>query len=335
MTGVTGPSHWQRRFRPKRTTLFRKYAGVLGVLVVTALLVNGGVGTWLFYEEHRTSLIERQEEQARMAADSLGQFLRGLEDDIGWVVQLPWAGTSPDQRRLDALRLLGQASAVTEVAIFDPSGHEWERVSRVSLDILDGDRDLSWDPRFTQSRATDATTAPSTSAGNPSHSSASRWPGDGRTRGWRSRNQSQIHLGSDDAYLGRGTGHRLPRRRDGAADRASRYQPGPAPQRPQRIGPGPGRAPAGDAHAGPDLHRMGGQQVVVASASVPRTDWKILVEVPVSEVFAPVNRSLLLSALLLLVTLAVFAVVGWRSPGAWWCRCGCWKSAPRGSRRAT
>jgi signal transduction histidine kinase len=311
VTGAIGPGLWLRRGRKPRTTLFRKYAGVLGALVVTALLVNGGVGTWLFYEEHRASLIARQEEQAGMAADSLGQFLRGLEDDIGWVVQLPWAGTSPEQRRLDALRLLGHAPAVAEVAVFDPSGHEWERVSRVSLDVLDGDRDLSWDPRFTQSRAKGHYYGPvyfrRESEPFLSLAVAGRRQDTGVAVAeinlksiWDlTRRISDAARGI--AYLVDGTG-RLIAHPDislvlGRSDFSGSAQVQAAFRQPS--------LPPGQTFTG-----LNGQRVVVASASVPRTDWKILVEVPVSEAFAPVNRSLWLSSLILLVTLAVSAVVG-------------------------
>ncbi len=310
MTGVTGPSLWLRRVRPNRTTLFRKFAGVLGTLVVTALLINAGVGTWLFYEEHRASLVARQEEQARMAAESLGQFLRNLEGDIGWLVQLPWAGTG----RTSAAR---RAPAPRPLARGHRSRLLRSERQRVGKDLRSPSMSsrrpgpVVGPPLHPEPRARALLRSRLLPPGIRAVSSVWRWPGDGRIRGWRSRRSTSIRSGISrrasrtaargTAYLVDGTGRLIAHPDISLVLRRSDLSGLAQVQ----AALGQGTLATGQTFSG-----LGGKRVVAAAASVPRTDWKILVEVPVAEAFAPVNRSLVLSALLLLATLAVSAIVG-------------------------
>src|SRR6202008_2782946 len=58
-----------------------------------------------------------------------------------------------EQRRFDALRLLRQVPAITEIAELDPSGHEQVRVSRLAMNVLGSGTDYSQDPKFTAAQA--------------------------------------------------------------------------------------------------------------------------------------------------------------------------------------
>ena len=53
----------------------------------------------------------------------------------------------------DALRLLRQVPAITELAQIDSTGHERLRVSRLAMDVVDSGLDLSKDPKFTEAVA--------------------------------------------------------------------------------------------------------------------------------------------------------------------------------------
>jgi HAMP domain-containing protein len=65
---------------------------------------------------------------------------------------LPSAG-SIEQRRFDALRLLRQVPAITELAQVDSTGKERLRVSRLAMDVVDSGVDLSQDPKFSEAVA--------------------------------------------------------------------------------------------------------------------------------------------------------------------------------------
>ena len=66
---------------------------------------------------------------------------------------MPWSAGSIEQRRFDALRLLRQVPAITELAQVDSTGKERLRVSRLAMDVVDSGLDLSKDPKFTEAVA--------------------------------------------------------------------------------------------------------------------------------------------------------------------------------------
>ena len=66
---------------------------------------------------------------------------------------MPWSDSTLDQRRFDALRLLRQVPAITELAQIDASGHEQLRVSRLTMDVVGSGIDYSTKPEFTEAVA--------------------------------------------------------------------------------------------------------------------------------------------------------------------------------------
>jgi signal transduction histidine kinase len=98
-------------------------------------------------------LIRIQHEQAEAAAAKIGQFIKEIESQLGWTTQLPWSVGSIEQRRFDALRLLRQVPAITELAQVDSSGKERLRVSRLAMDVVESGLDLSKDAKFTEAVA--------------------------------------------------------------------------------------------------------------------------------------------------------------------------------------
>ena len=113
--------------------LFRKYAALFVAVVCVALLLNGAFEIWFSYQDHEASLIRIQREQAASAAAKIGQFIAEIQSQIGWTTELPWSGATLDQRRFDALRLLRQVPAITELSQLDASGKEQLRVSRLHV----------------------------------------------------------------------------------------------------------------------------------------------------------------------------------------------------------
>src|SRR5579871_5186753 len=136
-----------------RSRLFIKYVALFVAVVAVALLSNGIFEVFFYYREHKAALIRIQREQAEAAAAKIGQFIKEIESQLGWTTQLPWSAGSIEQRRFDALRLLRQVPAITELAQVDSTGHERLRVSRLAMDVVDSGIDLSKDPKFTEAVA--------------------------------------------------------------------------------------------------------------------------------------------------------------------------------------
>jgi hypothetical protein len=138
-----------------RGSLFLKFALPLVLLVSGALVVSGAVQIYFSYQENRSALARIQREKALAAAIRIEQFARELEHQLAWIAQTPWGarGVPLEQRRLDSLRLLRHAPAVTEVSHLDPRGHEQLRVSRLAMDVIGSDTDMSSDARFKEAIA--------------------------------------------------------------------------------------------------------------------------------------------------------------------------------------
>src|SRR6201988_4778977 len=136
-----------------RSRLFTKYVALFVAVVGIALLSNGVFEVFFYYREHKAALIRIQHEQAEAAAAKISQFIKEIESQLGWTTQLPWSAGSLENRRFDALRLLRQVPAITELAQIDSTGKERLRVSRLAMDVVDSGLDLSKEPKFTEAVA--------------------------------------------------------------------------------------------------------------------------------------------------------------------------------------
>jgi len=157
-TAERPPDGMMRRLAASAAThvgsrLFRKYVALFVAVVCVALLTNGLFEIWFSYQENKQSLTRIQREQAEAAAAKIGQFIKDIEGQIGWTTQLPWTASALEQRRFDALRLLRQVPAITELAQLDASGKEQLRVSRLAMDAVGVGTDFSKDPKFTEAVA--------------------------------------------------------------------------------------------------------------------------------------------------------------------------------------
>jgi signal transduction histidine kinase len=136
-----------------RGRLFRKYVLLFAGIVSAALIASGLLDIWFSYREQSALLIRIQREQADAAAAKISQFVKEIEGQMGWTTQLAWSAGNIEQRRLEALRLLRQVPAITELALLDPSGREQLRVSRVAMDLVASDVDRSREPAFVETMA--------------------------------------------------------------------------------------------------------------------------------------------------------------------------------------
>jgi signal transduction histidine kinase/DNA-binding response OmpR family regulator len=136
-----------------RTRLFIKYVILFVAVVGLALVANGVFEVYFSYQEQKAALVRIQREQAEAAAGKIGQFISEIESQVGWTTQLPWSASTLEQRRFDALRLLRQVPAITELAEIDSSGHEQLKVSRLAMEVVGSGTDVSKEPAFAEAVA--------------------------------------------------------------------------------------------------------------------------------------------------------------------------------------
>jgi signal transduction histidine kinase/CheY-like chemotaxis protein len=131
-----------------RPSLFRKYITLFATVVCLALITNRVFDIWFSSQEQRALLTRVQRVQADSAAHKISQFLKEVEGQLAWATQLPWSAETLDEWNFDAVRLLSRVPAVTEVVQLDAAGREQASMSRLDLDRVGSQRDLSQDPAF-------------------------------------------------------------------------------------------------------------------------------------------------------------------------------------------
>jgi signal transduction histidine kinase len=139
----------------RRRRLFWKYTTFFVLLVTAELLASGITELYFTYQENQAALVALQREKALAAASQIEGFVKGIEQQMGWVTQPQRApgGTTLEQRRFDFFRLQRQVPAITEVSYIDSAGREQLRVSRLAMDAIGSQADLSGDPRFVEAKA--------------------------------------------------------------------------------------------------------------------------------------------------------------------------------------
>src|SRR4051794_28308898 len=295
-----------------RGRLFRKYVGLFLAVVCVALLTNGLSEIWFSYQEHKAALIRIQHEQAEAAAAKIGQFIKEIESQVGWTTQLPWSAGSIEQRRFDALRLLRQVPAVTELAQIDSTGKERLRVSRLAMDMVDSGIDLSKDPKFTEAVAHKIYYGPVYFRRESEPYMTLALAGTRRDAGVSIAEVnlkliwdvvSQIKVGErGHAYVVGAQGRLIAHPdislvlRNTDLSNLSQVQ----------------AAAAGNAGAGPDslqgAKNIQGQEVLTASAPIAPLGWTMLVELPVEEAYASLYLALQRLAIVL-AGASIFAVL--------------------------
>src|SRR5262245_802829 len=140
-------------WRRVRGRLFVKYVAMFVAVVSIALLANGLFEVWFSYHEYKTWLVGFQREQAESATAKIADFIKDIEDEMGWTTQLPWSADTLERRHCDARRLLQQVLAIPEVMQLDPTGHEEFQRSRLARNIVGSDADYAKDPKFIEAVA--------------------------------------------------------------------------------------------------------------------------------------------------------------------------------------
>jgi signal transduction histidine kinase len=295
--------------------LFRKYVVLFTLLVSGALLVSGVVEIYFSYQENKTALLGLQREKALAAAAKIEQVITEIERQMGWTTQplLGPAATQMDQRRVDYLRLLRQAPAITEISYLDPEGREQLRISRLAMDMVGGGTSFSREPKFLEPKA-----------GRIFHGSVyfrkesepymTIAVGGGKTAGVTVAEVnlkfmwdvvSQIKIGkAGHAYVVDSRGQLVAHPDISLVLQKTDLAALPQVQR-ARVAP----AAVADAETVTIAHDRDRRPVLAAFAPIAPLGWSVFVEQPLGEAFAPLYASAIRTVILLLlgVVLAVVA----------------------------
>ncbi|HXQ53550.1 MAG TPA: GAF domain-containing protein [Stellaceae bacterium] len=293
-----------------RGRLFRKYVALFVAVVCVALLLNGAFEIWFSYQDHEASLIRIQREQAASAAAKIEQFVAEIQSQIGWTTELPWSGATLDQRRFDALRLLRQVPAITELSQLDATGKEQLRVSRLEMDVVGAATDYSHDPRFAEAVAHKAWYGPVYFRRESEPYMTLALAGTRRDAGVSVAEVnlkfiwdvvSQIKVGEHgEAYVVDADGRLIAHPDISLVLRNTNLT-----QLPQVAAARAG----GTQDETQEAHNLAGHRVLTAYAKVQPLGWLIFVELPIAEAYAPLYASIERAGglLILCLVLAFFA----------------------------
>jgi len=304
------------------------------------LAANGAMGLYFSFRENQDHLVALQFEKAQTAAVRIEQYVSGIEQQLGWTALPALDGTlTPlEQRRIDYLKLLRQAPAITEAAWIDAQGHEQLRVSRLAMDAVGQGTDRSAEPLFRVASAGQIFHSPvSFRKQTEPYMTIARPAGVGGASGGVTAVDvnlkfvwdvvSRLRIGAAGvAYVvddgGTLIAHpdislvlkktrlaTLPQVAAQVAGRATRPQADRAPTRETDAANTPPAAVPADAPA--DLDRAvntTGQRVLAAHARIPTLGWTVFVESPRAEAFAPLYATLARMAALLAAGLVVAAL---------------------------
>lgn len=292
------------KIRFLRGGLFTKYVVSLVGLVVIVLAVNGAIEIWISYRETRATLTEAMAERAQGISRTIEQSMGDLERQISWVTRA--SVTTVDQRRADYAQLMNQVRSIISLSQIDGTGREQLRLTRQTV-AIESNSDLSRDSRFLDAIRDGVDFSPASFRDSrPFMSIAVAHSG---------RNAGITIADIDLRFLGDFVGDSQIAKAVSAyiIDNKGRVLAASSPAIPiaqdvsrlTHIAPllSGGTPPA----TGTD---SGGHLVLTAAQTVPKLDWFVVIEQPMSQAFAPIRDQLLRIALLIALGLAVATMAG-------------------------
>ncbi|MBI3630550.1 MAG: GAF domain-containing protein [Candidatus Rokubacteria bacterium] len=293
-----------------RGLLFRKYVVLFVALVGGALITSGLVEIYFTYQESKTALVRVQREKAAVAASRIEQFVTEVERQLQWITQSGAGAVPLEQRRFDALRLLRHAPTITEVSHLDAAGREQLRVSRLAMDVIGSQADLSREPKFLEARARKVYFSPVyfRKESEPYMTVALAGSGDDAGVTVAEVNLkfiwdvvSQIKIGkAGRAYVVDSRGNLIAH-----PDISLVLQKTDLSSLPYFRAAATAKAPGGEAETATIARDLQGHQVLTAYAPIAPLGWLVFVDLPLGEAFAPLYASMLRTGALLLVGLAL------------------------------
>lgn len=281
----------------RRQSLFGKYVAYFVGLVAFVLAVSSVIDVWITYRDTKNMLLHAQGEKADASARRVEQFLADLERQIGWATRA--SAASDDQRRDDFRRILAETPAIVEIAQIDSAGTEVMTLSRDGGMLHTGDN-WTLTAAFREARSDAAWFGPVVFASTgPRMQIAMRNAGKGAgftVAEIELKYLSEILNGIPAApgvfaYITTGQGRLIAHTDSSLVGRNLDMS-----KLPQVHALKQANAPI---DVGSNL---AGESVLSAAATVPRLNWLVFVEQPVSQSFKPV--------IALLVRLAWLSALG-------------------------
>jgi signal transduction histidine kinase/CheY-like chemotaxis protein len=311
--GEPGPGPTPITSTRARGRLFRKYALLFAGLISAVLVTNGLLDIWFAYREQKALLIRIQREQADAAAAKISHFVKEIEGQLGWTAQQAWSGGNIEQRRVEALRLLRQVPAITELALLDPSGREQLKVSRLAMDVIASRTDRSREAAFTEAVARKSYYGPIYFRHESEPYMTIALAGARRDAGVSVAEVnlrfiwdviSQIRVGDrGQVYVVDGQG-RLIAHPDISLVLSNSNFAHLAQVRTALA------APRGSQSLQETFEGPHGERVLAAHALITPLDWLVFVELPIAEAYAPIHASILRAGALLAVALGLTGLAG-------------------------
>jgi adenylate cyclase len=291
------------RFARPHRSLFQKYFLVLFVAVVVPLIINGASDAWFGYRDQRANLSSRLRAEADSAARQIQAFLDDIRAQMDWTVQLPWTEGLDERHQFDALRLLRQAPAITEVTLVDGKGIERLHVSRTDPDVAMSGVDHSSDPAVIGARAAHVWFGPLTlhrgSEPFMTIAVAGARPNAGVTIAEINLKLiwdviSAIHIGQTGGAFVLDGGGRLVAHPDISLVLRGADNTAISPLRALQ------KAAAAQGNEIVNGFNARGRSVLAAAAPIPGPDWTAFVEQPTAEAYGPIRAALWRTGLLLI-----------------------------------
>jgi GAF domain-containing protein/sensor histidine kinase YesM len=294
---------------PRRGRLFRRYLTLILALVCGALLVSGGISLYFANADNRAAAVGLQHEKALSAAFRIQQYIDAVDKQLRFAAFLQINPTDMDLRRVEFLKLLRQVPDVTDIAQLDPNGRELLVVSRVGRDEIGSGKDRSGEAAFQNARRDRTWFSPVTFRKDTEpyltlsvRSNADRVTLADVNLRFTGDVVSNIRIGDKGkAYVVDQDGFLIADPDPALVLRKTNLLSVPYVQRALR-------APK-DADLEPKSTDASGSAVYVSYAPIEPLGWTVFVEQPASEVEAPLVRSIVRTAILLLAGLVISSLV--------------------------
>lgn len=294
----------------RRGQLVRKYAVFVASTLCLALAFNGVVNTVFAFRDQHALVVRLQQEKADIAAQRIGQFVSDIMRQLDWVSQIGPTLNPTEDLRLDGLRLMRQTAAISELAQVDADGREFVALSRTERDRTNSGRDWSDTVAFQAALKHGEYYGPVRfrRGSEPYMDLAKTGLAPRRDVAVATINltyiwslMSRLKIGEEGrAYVVDGSGRliahpdlRFVLRDTELKDLVARHRAADV-ETPR--------------YRGVSVTDMEGRTVLSVMAPVPWLDWRVIVDLPESEAFAPIYDSILRS-LLVLVLVLVLAVL--------------------------
>ena len=296
-----------------RGRLFQKYAVLFATLVGGVLLASTLIEIYFSYQENKTTLVRIEREKAVAAATTIEQFVKEIERQLRWSAQ--YLVDSPaealEQRELDYLRLLRHVPAIAELSHLDSSGKEELKVSRLAMDEVGNQADLSQEPKFIEAKSGKTYFSPVYFRNESQPYMTIATVGSEGDTGvtvaevnlkliWEVI--SQIKIGKAGyAYAVDSRGHLIAH-----PDISMVLQKRDLSSLPQVRAARMSRpTPSGEQDKATIVRGLREEQVLSASAPIASLQWLVFVEQPVGEAFAPLYSDIVRSAVIVIVGLGL------------------------------